>query len=458
MRSNIFTLRQRKIDLRKSAEAMNTAAEGREMTTAEADNFAKTTKALQAIELAIIEEEKLMLEDRGQIGMPDENMAFAAMARGETPPDAPFIGKRKTIGRVGIKSWAELFGQPRGDGGFKSFAEYARAVRFSSQLFDPRLRMSMTEDQPSQGGFLVPEQWAAFILQYALENAICMSRCQVWPMTSETLKVPGVQDYDHSAGSLYGGVQEIWYDELQTLDDQYVKTRLVQLSAHKLGMLSNASSELTEDGPMFESVLTSSLQAAAQFFLDRAFFFGTGATKPLGMLDPGNPSLVVVAKNAATPTGGFLYEDATAMFTAMAPACRMRAEWVFTDELIPALMKMQLVVKNVAGDQNVGGSATPMFTMNSDGTGTLLGRPAHFSEKFKSAGTQGDAAFLCFDQYAIGVRRELQLRRSLEAGFANDSVYWRLTARIDGMPTWSQKLKLSNGNIVSPFVTLAART
>lgn len=82
------------------------------------------------------------------------------------------------------------------------------------------------------------------------------------------------------------------------------------------------------------------------------------------------------------------------MFTAVAPACRMRAEWVFTDELIPSLMKMQLVVKNVAGVENVGGSATPMFTMNADGTGTLLGRPAHFSEKFKLAGQQGDSAFI----------------------------------------------------------------
>jgi HK97 family phage major capsid protein len=99
-----------------------------------------------------------------------------------------------------------------------------------------------------------------------------------------------------------------------------------------------------------------------------------------------------------------------------------------------------------------------MFTMNSDGTGTLLGRPARFTEKLVAAGTQGDAAFLCYDQYSIGIRRELQLRRSLDAGFKEDSVWWRLTTRIDGMPQWGAKLKLSNGTYVSPFVTLAARS
>src|SRR6202035_3159595 len=121
------------------------------------------------------------------------------------------------------------------------FEEYLRAVRSSNQLFDPRLQATMTGDNPSQSGFLVPDQFAAFVLNYALENAICMSRCQVWPMTSSGLKVPGVLDTDHSAGSLYGGVSEIWYGENKTLDDQNVQTRLISLTAKKLGMLSNAS-------------------------------------------------------------------------------------------------------------------------------------------------------------------------------------------------------------------------
>jgi hypothetical protein len=118
---------------------------------------------------------------------------------------------------------------------------------------------------------------------------------------------------------------------------------------------------------------------------------------------------------------------------------------------------MQNVVKNVAGTENVGGSATPIFVPNDKGGGTLLGRPITFTEKLKPAGSVGDALFACFDQYAIGIRREVTLRKSLEAGFLNDSCWYRLTVRVDGQSTWSKTLTEANGNVVGPFVTLAAR-
>ncbi|MBZ5688857.1 MAG: phage major capsid protein [Acidobacteriia bacterium] len=464
MQNKLVALRQREATLRKGARAVLDAAErdGRDLTDAELANQTKTLKALDEIHRQVIAEEARITGEPEEAFI-DDNMVAAVAAGaslGLTLPENPSAPRRKMHGRVGAKSWAEIFGAaPRSNGGFTSFEEYLRAIRYSGQgVFDPRLSMGHTEADPSQAGFMVPEQWAAFVLNYALENAICMSRCQIWPMSGEVLKVPGVRDEDHSAGSLFGGITEVWYDELDTIDEQNMETRLVQLSAHKLGMLANASSELVEDGPQFENVLTANLQAAAAFFTDRAFLFGSGVGRCQGMLDSGNNALIVVNKNANTPTGGFTFADACAMFGAMAPACRQRATWVFTDALIPALSQMQLVVTNKAGTENVGGSATPMFQMNADGTGTLLGRPALFTEKMKAAGQQGDAAFICFDQYAIGIRREMQLRRSLDAGFKEDSIWWRLTTRLDGQPTWENKLKLLNSNYVSPFVTLQART
>jgi HK97 family phage major capsid protein len=459
MRSNILALRQRKADLTKQGKGILAVAdrEKRELTEGEELTHSRTVRALEQVEKDIIaEESRLAGENVGPMYV-DENQAFAAAAMGNPIPDNPHAPRRRTIGRAGRKSWADLFGPPRGNGGFKSIEEFVHAVRVSGEIFDPRLRASMGEDIPSQGGFLVPEHFAEFVLQWALENAIVMPRAQVWPMQSETMKIPGVWDYDHSAGTLFGGLKAIWYDELAPLDEQDIKTRMIQLSAHKLGILSNASSELVEDGPMFESVLVSSMQAAAQFFLDSAFFFGTGSGQPQGMLTSANPALVTVAKDPGTPNYWINLEDVLNMFKAMAPACRMRAEWVFTDELIPALWKMQNVVKNVSGTENVGGSAVPVFVPNDSGGGTLLGRPVTFTEKLKPAGSVGDALFAAFDQYAIGMRREINLRRSLEAGFVNDSIWWRLTVRTDGQSTWSNTLTLQNGNKVSPFVTLAAR-
>ena len=460
MRTNIMALRQRKADLLKSAKAIHEAArkDNRDLTEGEEQNHYKLLKALESLERDIIAEKGRLAYGSEGIPMPDENSLFAAAALGQPIPDNPLSPRKKTFGRVGVTSWADIFGQPRSSGGFNSFNEYLHAVRVSGEMFDPRLQQAMVEDNPSQAGFLVPEQWAAFVLQRAIESSICMSRCQVWPITgSNVLKVPGVRDPDHSSGTLFGGIQKIWYDENAGLDDQNITTSLIQLTAHKLGMLSSGSSELAEDSANFESVLTASLQAAAQFFLDKAYLFGEGTGKPLGMLDPGNPALVVVNKNANTPSGSIILEDVLAMYAAQAPACRLRAEWIFTDELIPALYQMQVRVSNKANTDYVGGSATSVFVPDGQGGGTLLGRRVNFSEKMRAAGLQGDAAFICFDQYAIGIRRELQLRRSLEAGFKQDQIFWRLTTRVDGQSTWESKMKLQNGNVTSPFVVLQAR-
>jgi HK97 family phage major capsid protein len=461
MRSNILQLRQRKIDLQKQGRAILAVAdrEHRELSEGEEAAHYKTLKALEQNERDLIAEEEKLAGQKLEPAFPDENMLFSHAANGFPIPENPLAPtRRKTVGRVGIKSWAELFGQPpRGSGGFRSFEEYLHAVRVSSQIFDPRLQQSMTEDVPSQSGFLVPEEYAAQVLVHALESAIVLPRAQVWPMASETLKVPGVEDSDHSAGVLFGGIKAVWYDELQPLDDQNVRTRMVQLSAHRLAMLSNSSTDLADDSPSFESVLTSSLQAAAQFFLDQAFFFGDGTGKPQGMLNSANPARIVVPKDASTPNYWINLEDVLNMFKAMAPACRMRAEWVFSDSLIPALYKMQNVVKNVSGTENVGGSSTPIFVPNDKGGGLLLGRPVTFTEKFKPAGSVGDAAFICFDQYAVGMRREITLRKSLDAGFLNESIWWRLSVRTDGQSTWNKPLTEVNTNQVSPFVVLAAR-
>jgi len=464
MRSPIYGLRQRKVDLTKSAKAILAAAEkeNRDLNDGEAANHYKILKSLESLERDIIAEEARLTGEKLEAAFPDENALFAAAARGEVLPDGQrhHAAPAKLNGRVGVRNWADIFGgQPRGNSGFRSFTEYLHAVRVSAEgIFDPRLQASMTEGNFTQAGALVPEQYAAFIIDKAIEDSICLKRCQVWPMTSDVLKVPGIKDPDHSSGVLFGGIQEFWYDELAPLDDQNIETYLIQLTAHKLGLLANAASELVEDAGLFEGILTAKLQAAAQWYLDKNFLFGgsKSAGRPLGMLTAGNPALVVVSKDTHTANGTIGFPDVCNMFTAMAPACRTRAEWLFTDELIPSLTQMQLVVRNDSGVP-VGGSATPLFAMTGDNTGILLGRPVTFSEKLKSAGSQGDAAFLCFDQYAIGMRREMQLRRSIEAGFKNDSIYWRLTTRVDGMPTWDTTCKLENGNITSPFVTLQAR-
>lgn len=432
--------------LKKKMQTMldTAGAAGRDLTTDEAKEFGALMEQAKSIQREI---------DAQGTGV-DHATRVPMTGHYDTPDDSRVHGPRPFIGAT----YAQLFGGAGDNGGFVKASEFYRAVWNSSQIFDPRLKAAATEGTPGDGGFLVPVEYAARILQRALESAIVMPRAQVWPMLGDALKVPGVSDYKHNDATptLYGGVIAAWADELETLQDVKVKVEQIGLSASKLGMLANASSELVDDST-YESVLTAKLQEAAQFFLDVAFLFGDGAGKPLGILNAGNPALVTASKDATQAPNSFVYENALAMYSSMAPGCRQRATWVFSDELVPDLTKLQLTVTNKAGTENVGGSATPLFKFNDDGTGVLLGRPVIFTEKMAAAGDLGDAAFICFDQYAVGMRRELRLERSIHAGFASDSIYWRLTTRVDGQSTWSQKLTLKSGKVVSPFVQLEAR-
>lgn len=461
MKTGIHALRQKKADLAAKCRALLAVAneENRDLTATESAAFDRYNATITDVLQELTEAEAQQDRERNTRGthMISGGGNGQWQAVGESGADDPTRPKR-TLGNIGVRSYRELFGEPRGDGGFGSIQEYIKAIRMSGQSFDPRLQAGMTDDNPTSAGFLVPETWAQEILNYALESSLIMPRARVFPISQgSTLNVPAIKDDDHSAGALFTGITEQWANELQTIDEKDMSTRLLQLSANKLALLSNASSELVEDSAQFENILTANLQAAASFFLDSNFLFGTGVARPLGMISSGNPSLVVVNKNAATPTGGFLWEDAVAMYTAMTPACRGRAVFIFSNDLLPALSVMQITVKNVAGSENVGGSATPQFTLNADGTGTLLGRPVLFSEKMKTKGTQGDSAFVCCDQYAILLRRDFQLRRSDQAGYLNDSIWWRLTCRVDGQPLWATTQKLKNSQITSPFVVLQAR-
>jgi HK97 family phage major capsid protein len=142
----------------------------------------------------------------------------------------------------------------------------------------------------------------------------------------------------------------------------------------------------------------------------------------------------------------------------MYPAGRKRAVWVATSDALPQLMSLALLFLNKAQTDFVGGSSVPIFTKGADGGWELFGRPLILSEKMKPLGTQFDLAFCDFSQYQIGMRKELTLERSWQAGFQNDSTWFRMIARLAGQGGWKSPMTPEYGNTLSPFVTLATRS
>jgi HK97 family phage major capsid protein len=88
----------------------------------------------------------------------------------------------------------------------------------------------------------------------------------------------------------------------------------------------------------------------------------------------------------------------------------------------------------------------------------MLGRPIIETEKVPALGSAADISFIDFTYYLIGDRPGSGLESSPHAQFMNDVTVMKLTDRNDGRPWIQSPFTPTNGDSLSPFVTLGARS
>ena len=334
-------------------------------------------------------------------------------------------------------------------GSFENFEEFLQVV--STGRHDPRLTeksvRAMTIGDDSEGGFLVPDEFAAFLMDASLEREIVRPRAKVWPMKSQMLKVPGWSGFDHTT-NVYGGFAGTWLAEGGTATRQAPKLRQIQLIAKKLAIYTQASRELREDGISFEAQLADAMTSATAFYLDYAFFTGDGVGKPLGILN--DPALVTVAKESAQAASTVVYQNICKMLARLHPSAFKNAVWVANQTCLPQFMTMTIEV-GTAGGSHIKAVA------EQNGRFTLLGKELLFTEKLPILGTKGDVFLVDLSKYVIGMRKELVFDKSNAPGFLEDLTDYRTILRCDGQGSWSSAVTPKNGDSLSWCVTLATR-
>lgn len=459
MQKNIWAFRQRETELIAKCQSLldKAQSENRDLSPAESTQYNATKTLIAKNKVSIAEAEAAMERERHggvEVGRGDGAAhTYAASSRGAGRP------------KIGAK-YGELFALDGvGRDGFASMDEFIGTVH--SGLSDARLRSGLrtggfqaagseqVEVSPSGGGFLVPSEFAQQILDNSLESEVVRPRATIWPMTSNSRKCPGIDGYSHVGGTLLGGISQAFVGETNQLPLQNIKFWLFELIAKKMGLLINSSNELLADGD-FDGVVGAKLREACAWELDNAFLWGTGAGVPRGIFN--DPALIVVAKDSDQVAATISYSNVTNMLAALYPAGRKNAVWVASTTTLPQLMTLAIKFLNMAGTDYVGGSSLPIFTKGPGQTWELFGIPLILSEKMQTLGTQGDLLLADFSQYFIGMRKELTLERSWQAGFQNDSTWFRMIARLDGAGSWKTALTPEYGTAVSPFVTLATRS
>ena len=232
-------LLQRTADLNDAAKKLFADAEreGRDLTIAEKNLDDSIHKELEAIQpkLARVTQEHDRERAELEVGL---NFKNAAQTRG--------------------KSYATLFGGGHlSADGWPDINEFLAAVH-AGQHHPQLMQAISTTGVPSDGGFSVPQQFVAGMLDASLESEIVRPRADVQPMTSSSKKVSGF-DASDSSSTLYGGFTGQWTEEAGEITAQDPKMRLIELTAKKLALLTQVSNELIADGQGFEQGLEQTL-------------------------------------------------------------------------------------------------------------------------------------------------------------------------------------------------------
>jgi len=355
------------------------------------------------------------------------------------------LTKSSAAGQIGHRFKTLFPGVSLSTDGWSSRQEFLSTIH--SGMSHPRL-MAMTEGTGAGGGFLVPTQYAAEMLDAMMENSIVMPRARVYPMTTEKMKIAGFDSSTNTAGTLFGGIDAQWIGESDTGTATNPKVRKIELTAKKLALFTSSSNELAEDGLNLDSQLSTSMSEANSWFLDYAFLRGTGAGQPLGVLN--DPALITVNKATVQDADSLVYENLCDMLGRLHPGCFDRAVWVANPTCIPELLQLSQPI-------GTGGVTVPVMR-ETDGGFSIFTKPILFTEKLPTLGDKGDIILADFSQYAVGLRREITLEKSMHIRFMQDEVVWRAITRIDGQGRWNKAFTPANGVTQSWVVALEART
>lgn len=362
---------------------------------------------------------------------------------------AEFAGRVQTSGR----SFAGMFGAPAASD-FERLGAFMGVLH--SGLTDPRLINAAaggSEGVGADGGFLVPPEFAATLLDASLENEIVRPRARIEPMKFSSKTVAGLDTQDHSAD--IGGITAVWITEGASLAAQKPRLRVLNLVAQKLGILLPMTNEWINDATDADGSMNTALSAAISWNLDYAFLNGSGAGQPKGVLN--DSALIVVNKEGGQVAATITYENIKAMYARLHPACVANACWIANQGTRAQLLGLVQYVKNAAGTDFVGGSGVPIVKQGPDGEMTLLGLPLLFTEKVPAIGTQGDIVLADLSQYIVGMRQEMSIKKSEHLYFDSDQTAYRILMRADGRGAWSKVMTPRNGATLSWCIALQAR-
>jgi HK97 family phage major capsid protein len=311
----------------------------------------------------------------------------------------------------------------------------------------------MSESVPADGGFLVGVDTNNTIMGRVYGGGEILSRVNMFNISANSNGMTFLANAETSrvAGSRWGGVQYYWAAEGAEKTASAPTFRKIELSLNKIIGLVYATDELLQDASALEGYIMSILPMELRVGVENAFYNGTGAGQPQGIL--GAPCLVTQAAEAGQAAATIVSENVINMWSRRWVGARDYV-WMINQDVTPQLIQMNLGV-------GTGGALTYMPPGGLSGLpyGTLFGRPVIEIEQCPTLGTVGDIALCSWSEYIAIQKGGVQSASSIHVRFIFDESVFRFVLRVDGEPGWNLPLTPMNSTVTQgPFVVLATRS
>jgi HK97 family phage major capsid protein len=361
---------------------------------------------------------------------------------------------------------------PAGDrsgshGTIKSFGEFLQAVACASspviahsvpggndlvqRLAAYNAASGMSVGTPSDGGYLVRQDWTTELLGRARTEAQLLPRCKGIEVGGDFdgLEYPYIDESSRVDGSRWGGVQVFRNAEAAAVTAKQPKIGKGEIRLEEITGLCYTTGRLLRDSTALNSLLGDGFTSEFAFKIDNEIIRGTGSGQCLGILN--SPALVTQAAEGGQTATTVNVDNVLKMYARMPARLKPGAVWLIHSDVMTQLPKMTI------GQMPVW---VPPGGLNNLPYGLLLGKPVVEIEQASQLGAVGDILFVNLNEYVVITKagEGLMADTSMHVRFLNNEMTFRWVYRINGQPAARTAITPANGSsTLSAFVALAAR-
>lgn len=291
----------------------------------------------------------------------------------------------------------------------------------SRDTYHPELRNALSEGVDTEGGYLVPDEFEARLIDSLREGEIVRAHAYTFTTSGGTHKIPVVASHGSAA----------WIDEEGAYTESDDTFSQVNLDAHKVGTVIKVSEELLQDSAFdLESYIADEFTRRIGQKEEEAFLVGNGSHKPTGLFDDASGAGIgVTGAKAESITADELID----LFYSLKSGYRRNAIWLLNDNTVKAIRKLK----------NNDGTYLWQPAIKDGEVDTIMGRPYYTSSFIPTLGANAKTIlFGDLSYYWIGDRQGISFKRLNELYAGNGQVGFVASKRVDGKLILPEAVKL----------------